>query len=187
MSESSFLVEAAPDSASVSPELRSSGGRRHCLLYYGSNCIVLALLVSKGRFWTASGLGVVLTVFEPLATEAWELFALQCTTWLLYAASVGSDPGYLSSNGNGAGPEGDLESTYSSWPPLRAHYCKEAGEWVAKYDHWCPMLGTPIGEKNHCRSPYWLSACGYPALQVLVALLVPDSEHSRGPPDHDRD
>jgi len=42
---------------------------------------------------------------------------------------------------------------WKEWPPMRAGYCKAAKRWVAMYDHWCPFLGTPIGERNHCR--FW--------------------------------
>ena len=36
---------------------------------------------------------------------------------------------------------------------MRTGYCKAAKRWVASYDHFCPFLNTPIGERNHAR--FW--------------------------------
>lgn len=37
--------------------------------------------------------------------------------------------------------------------PLRSHYCRVCERRVATYDHHCFVIGTCIGEKNHCR--FW--------------------------------
>ena len=37
--------------------------------------------------------------------------------------------------------------------PFRAIYCKQVRRWVATYDHYCTVIGTPIGELNHGR--FW--------------------------------
>ena len=44
------------------------------------------------------------------------------------------------------------------FPPMRAGYCRDAGRWVATYDHFCPFLHTPIGERNHARFWWFLAA-----------------------------
>jgi palmitoyltransferase len=38
--------------------------------------------------------------------------------------------------------------------PLRAKYCRNSRRYVATFDHFCGVLGTPIGERNHWR--FWL-------------------------------
>ncbi|GBG34080.1 Protein S-acyltransferase 10 [Hondaea fermentalgiana] len=37
--------------------------------------------------------------------------------------------------------------------PMRAKFCRNSQRYVATYDHYCGVLGTCIGEKNHCR--FW--------------------------------
>ena len=37
--------------------------------------------------------------------------------------------------------------------PYRAIYCKAERRWIAMFDHYCGILGTPVGEKNHAR--FW--------------------------------
>ena len=39
---------------------------------------------------------------------------------------------------------------WDSFPPMRTIYCKAKEKYVAKFDHFCMFLNTPIGEKNHC-------------------------------------
>jgi len=40
--------------------------------------------------------------------------------------------------------------------PYRTIYCRQTRRWVATYDHYCGMLSTPIGEKNHARFWFFL-------------------------------
>ena len=42
--------------------------------------------------------------------------------------------------------------------PLRCRWCKRNEKYVAKYDHYCIVLGTCIGERNHCRFWWYLLA-----------------------------
>ena len=49
--------------------------------------------------------------------------------------------------------EGDGMIGGDQWPPMRAKYCRAVKKWVATYDHYCPFLNTPIGERNRCR--FW--------------------------------
>ena len=50
--------------------------------------------------------------------------------------------------------------------PLRARWCRRSRMFVAKYDHYCTVIGTCIGERNHCRFWWFLllqsfaSGCG---------------------------
>ena len=50
------------------------------------------------------------------------------------------------------GEEGEFLE-WNEWPPMRTGYCKAAKRYVASYDHFCPFLNTPIGERNHAR--FW--------------------------------
>ena len=44
--------------------------------------------------------------------------------------------------------EGMLE--WNEFPPMRAVYCRAKKKYVAKFDHFCAILNTAIGERNHC-------------------------------------
>ncbi|KAL7575565.1 hypothetical protein ACA910_020140 [Epithemia clementina (nom. ined.)] len=43
-------------------------------------------------------------------------------------------------------------------PPLRSHHCKVCDRHVAMFDHHCDFIGTCIGERNHCRFWWFLTA-----------------------------
>ena len=40
--------------------------------------------------------------------------------------------------------------------PYRAIYCRQVRRWVATFDHYCGVIETPIGEKNHARFWFFL-------------------------------
>lgn len=60
--------------------------------------------------------------------------------------------------------------------PLRTHYCKVCKLHVATFDHHCGVLGTCIGERNHCRFLTFLffQMC---ALSVGLGVVSATSPH----------
>ena len=48
--------------------------------------------------------------------------------------------------------------------PLRSRWCRRSKRFVAKYDHFCTVMNTCIGERNHCT--FWW----YLFLQSLAAM-----------------
>eukprot|EP00946_MAST-07B_sp_MAST-7B-sp1_P004854 g4854.t1 len=54
--------------------------------------------------------------------------------------------------------------------PYRAIYCKQERRWVAMFDHYCGVLGTPIGEKNHSRF-WWYLFVQLAALCYAVGIV----------------
>ena len=40
--------------------------------------------------------------------------------------------------------------------PYRAIYCRQVRRWVATFDHYCGVIETPVGEKNHARFWFFL-------------------------------
>lgn len=43
-------------------------------------------------------------------------------------------------------------------PPLRSHHCRVCKKCVATFDHHCYLIGNCIGERNHCKFWWFLSA-----------------------------
>lgn len=54
--------------------------------------------------------------------------------------------------------------------PYRAIYCKQERRWIAMFDHYCGVLGTPIGEKNHSRF-WWYLFVQLAALCYAVGIV----------------
>ena len=54
----------------------------------------------------------------------------------------------------------DIESMleWDEFPPMRAVYCRAKEKYVAKFDHFCAILNTAIGERNHCLFWWFLLA-----------------------------
>ena len=52
---------------------------------------------------------------------------------------------------------------------MRTSYCKPVGRFVATYDHFCPFLNTPVGERNHCR---FLVLCAAQMATVWWAICI---------------
>jgi len=151
----------------------------HIVLYYGSNLVVLVLLLTAPEsHWSQ--------------TDLHQLLLFQLATWLLFALTLRSDPGYVTAAaGVAACTANDIEeqsalvgSTVQSgllddrdaeafvwhkFPPMRAAFCKENKRFVALYDHWCPFVNTPIGERNHFR--YWL-LCLFQSLSLKQGLVI---------------
>jgi len=51
---------------------------------------------------------------------------------------------------HGGDDDFDSDFEWKEFPPMRSHYCRAKERYVAKFDHFCNFLNTPIGEKNHC-------------------------------------
>lgn len=53
--------------------------------------------------------------------------------------------------------------------PVRAQFCKVSRRYIHGFDHYCGFLGTPIGERNHCR--FWLFLlCQTCAIVTAIAI-----------------
>eukprot|EP00614_Pseudopedinella_elastica_P006274 CAMPEP_0172607396 /NCGR_PEP_ID=MMETSP1068-20121228/27587_1 /TAXON_ID=35684 /ORGANISM="Pseudopedinella elastica, Strain CCMP716" /LENGTH=351 /DNA_ID=CAMNT_0013410383 /DNA_START=156 /DNA_END=1208 /DNA_ORIENTATION=+ len=85
--------------------------------------------------------------------------------------------------GEARSDDGLMEDTF---PPLRAAYCTAKRKFVAKFDHFCPVLNTPIGERNHCLFWWWTvlqfiqfwKACGMAKTGFIWTLPSSDSNHT---------
>ena len=51
--------------------------------------------------------------------------------------------------------------------PLRARHCPELGRCVRRFDHWCPWVGTAVGEDNHQAFVFFLL---FETILVLMAF-----------------
>jgi hypothetical protein len=54
--------------------------------------------------------------------------------------------------------------------PLRSKHCRFCDRCVPKYDHHCMLIGTCIGEKNHCRF-WWYLLCETVAIAVGLSVV----------------
>mmetsp|Transcript_11801 Transcript_11801/g.15322 ORF Transcript_11801/g.15322 Transcript_11801/m.15322 type:complete len:428 (+) Transcript_11801:133-1416(+) len=70
-------------------------------------------------------------------------------------------------------PDEGLDSRLSgvdiSRVPLRTKYCRQSQKFVAKYDHFCGVIGTCIGERNHFR--FWLFLLGN-TIMICYGVVV---------------
>jgi len=140
---------------------------------------------------------------RPATGELCRLVVLVCLALSCYALVQCSDPGYAKAKGFDVAPqEGDYEKRreraaaevaaivsareaqevaffsallpWPDWPPMRCAYCRVAKRWIYTYDHFCPIVSTPIGEKN--RGRFWLflfaqtTALGYAAILAESAV-----------------
>ena len=61
--------------------------------------------------------------------------------------------------------------------PYRAIYCKQERRWIAMFDHYCGVLGTPIGEKNHSRF-WWYLFVQLGALCYAIGIVHSGINHN---------
>jgi len=59
--------------------------------------------------------------------------------------------------------------------PLRTKYCRQSRKFVAKYDHFCGIIGTCIGERNHFR--FWLFLLGNTVMLCYGLAVVHSGFH----------
>ena len=90
-------------------------------------------------------------------------------TLLCYVVVAVSDPGFADSDEippNGEdyvirrqkvvdfleeGHDGSTLLPWPDWPPMRCAYCAPCKRWVYGYDHYCPLVGNAVGERNRPR------------------------------------
>ena len=90
-------------------------------------------------------------------------------TLLCYLVVAVSDPGFADSDEippNGEdyvirrqkvvdfleeGHDGSTLLPWPDWPPMRCAYCAPCKRWVYGYDHYCPLVGNAVGERNRPR------------------------------------
>ena len=49
------------------------------------------------------------------------------------------------------GHDGSTLLPWPDWPPMRCAYCAPTKRWVYGYDHYCPLIGNAVGERNRPR------------------------------------
>ena len=49
------------------------------------------------------------------------------------------------------GHDGATLLPWPDWPPMRCAYCATHQRWVYGYDHYCPLVGNAVGERNRPR------------------------------------
>lgn len=72
---------------------------------------------------------------------------------------------------------------WNEFPPMRAVYCRAKQKYVAKYDHFCAILNTAIGERNHCL--FWwflLSQC----CVIWHTLIIAKTGYNWFAPQHSK-
>lgn len=82
----------------------------------------------------------------------------------LHSNLYGSDPGWVESGASLEDSRRPVCDQCGVRPPLRSRHCFTSGRCVAAFDHYCELLGTPIGMNNHLR--FWV----YLFVQSFVAL-----------------
>ncbi|KAK9867830.1 hypothetical protein WJX84_008366 [Apatococcus fuscideae] len=93
-------------------------------------------------------------------------FLLMSILWWLYWSLYQSNPGFVTL-GSGDVPSQGLQRQCPYCrcaPPLRSRHDHQTGRCVVKFDHFCSMLQTPIGDLNHAR--FWL----FVVLQAFFAM-----------------
>ena len=64
----------------------------------------------------------------------------------------------------------DVTLLWCTLQPLRSKFCKHCQARVCTYDHHCFMIGTCIGERNHCRF-WWLLMTTSITLCICIVVV----------------
>lgn len=63
--------------------------------------------------------------------------------------------------------------------PLRARWCRRSERYVAKYDHYCHIIGTCVGERNHCRF-WWFLLTQSSAMAWAIGIAISGVRYRTG-------
>lgn len=117
-----------------------------------------------------------------------ELIPWLVITLLCYAFVAVSDPGFADSEDVPPsdedytarrqkvvdwleeGHDGATLLPWPDWPPMRCAYCAPCKRWVYGYDHYCPLIGNAVGERNRPR--FWLLCLAQCVLNSKAAATI---------------
>ncbi|CAK0787991.1 hypothetical protein CVIRNUC_011213 [Coccomyxa viridis] len=108
-----------------------------------------------------SGKGSAIVSDVAVTVTCLSAIAAQC---LLFFRLYRSDPGWVRIGCLPEGPAGQQCGYCSAVPPERSRHDFNTGQCVAKFDHFCPIIATAVGDCNHCM--FWL----YCVLQSFLIL-----------------
>ncbi|BDA40380.1 probable palmitoyltransferase ZDHHC17 at N-terminal half [Coccomyxa sp. Obi] len=95
---------------------------------------------------------------------------------VLYMRLYRSDPGWVGPGDGQAAEEGTLRQNCphcGAFPPERSKHDFKTGRCVAKFDHFCPLIASSVGDLNH--SLFWFY-CVFQAFLIAWAWFVtPDA------------
>eukprot|EP00873_Tetraselmis_striata_P008684 jgi/Tetstr1/428948/TSEL_018923.t1 len=123
------------------------------LTLYGCQTTLTRMLDAAMRLESAASVAYMLTLAAALAA-----------TVGLYSCVYASDPGWVTSDvaaSESGSPGGEAlpPCQYCGVrPPLRSRHCLSTGQCVRKFDHFCHLLSTAIGDLNHAKF-YLFIAC----------------------------
>lgn len=172
---------------------------RACVFYFTSNAAVLVALATNSEVhWTAArglrlciaqictwALYVRLTTADPgiMDTPTPHHARAAAESQRTRASEAAAEPQCPPSHGEvltTERPESSAEESAAmlapemfAWEgkalPMRTNFCRESKQYVARYDHYCPIINRPVGERNHCM--YWWF-CLFQLLSISSAVSI---------------
>mmetsp|Transcript_12089 Transcript_12089/g.33979 ORF Transcript_12089/g.33979 Transcript_12089/m.33979 type:complete len:371 (+) Transcript_12089:231-1343(+) len=144
------------------------------LLFVGAHTLALVVLYTGNTYLTKQVTAAATWHAAPSVIYVSSLGLLVGATTGLYACLYASDPGWVTRDAVDSDSHG--HSAYCHYcgfrPPFRSRHCLQTGQCVQKFDHFCYLLSTAIGDCNHARFFSFL-ACEL-ALAVWGASIVSD-------------